>query len=59
MIVVAAVAGFTKAEAERIWLPFVPLACVAAASVLRSDRTVIGLLVAQGVAVSLLFQTIW
>ncbi len=34
VILVAAVAGFTKAEVERIWLPFVPLACVAAATVL-------------------------
>ncbi len=28
--------GFTKAETERIWLPFVPLACVAAAAVTPS-----------------------
>ena len=33
-MVVSAVLGLTKAETERIWLPFVPLACVAAAAVL-------------------------
>ena len=33
VVVVSALAGFTKAETERIWLPFVPLACVAAAAV--------------------------
>ncbi len=61
VIVIAAVAGFTKAEVERIWLPFVPFACVAAATVLPVARTrVIAVaLVAQGLAVSLLFQTIW
>ena len=31
VVIVAAVAGFTKAETERIWLFLVPLACVAAA----------------------------
>lgn len=61
VIVVAAVAGFTKAEVERIWLPFVPLACVAAATVLPVERTrvIAATLVAQGLLVSLLFQTIW
>ena len=61
VILVAALAGFTKAETERIWLPFVPLACVAAAAVLPLERTrlIAGALVAQGLAVSLLFQTIW
>ena len=32
IVVVSAVAGFTKAETERIWLPYVPLACAAAAA---------------------------
>ena len=31
VIVIASIGGFTKAETERIWLSFVPLACVAAA----------------------------
>ncbi|MFZ0043966.1 MAG: hypothetical protein WAK93_21835 [Solirubrobacteraceae bacterium] len=60
MIVLAAVAGFTKAETERIWLPFVPLACVAAASVpLRRVRPVLLALAGQAVVVELLFNTVW
>lgn len=61
VILVAAVAGFTKAEVERIWLSFVPLACVGAAAVLPVARTraIAATLVAQAVVVSLLFQTIW
>ena len=61
VIGVASVAGFTKAETERIWLPFVPLACVAAAAVLGPLRLrlVAAFLAAQAVVVVLLFQTIW
>ncbi len=61
VIGVASVAGFTKAETERIWLPFVPLACVAAAAVLEPARLrlVAPLLAAQAVVLVLLFQTIW
>ena len=61
VIGVASVAGFTKAETERIWLPFVPLACVAAAAVIeaRRIRLIAPLLAAQAVVVVLLFQTIW
>jgi hypothetical protein len=61
VIVVAALAGFTKAEVERIWLFFVPLACVAAATVIPAGRlrTVLVALAAQALAVELLFQTIW
>ena len=39
VVVVAAVAGFTKAETERIWLFLVPLACVAAAPAIAPRRT--------------------
>ena len=58
---VASVAGFTKAETERIWLPFVPLACVAAAEVLGPARlkATAAFLMVQAVVVVLLFQTIW
>ena len=61
VIVGAAILGFTKAETERIWLPFVPLACVAAAATidLRSVRPVLLALAAQALAVELLFYTIW
>lgn len=61
VVLVAAVAGFTKAETERIWLPFVPLACVAAAEVLGPVRVraIAALLAAQSLVLVLLFQTIW
>lgn len=61
VIAIASVAGFTKAETERIWLPFVPLACVAAAEVLRPAqvRWIAPLMLAQAFVVALLFQTIW
>lgn len=61
VVIAAAVLGFTKAETERIWLPFVPLACVAAASTLsaRSLRTLLWALVVQSLAIELLFDTTW
>jgi hypothetical protein len=61
VILVASVLGLTKAETERIWLPFVPLACVAAAALLRPQQLgpVLWMLVAQALAVELLFDTIW
>jgi hypothetical protein len=61
VLVAAAAGGFTKAETERIWLFFVPLACVAAAPVLagRPPARVLALLVAQALAVQALFATVW
>jgi hypothetical protein len=61
VVAAAAVAGFTKAETERIWLFLVPLACVAAASALPSRRLapVLALLACQALAVELLLGTIW
>ena len=61
VMVVSAVGGFTKAETERIWLMYVPLACVAAAAVLpaRRLRLVLALLALQTLAVELLFGTVW
>ena len=61
VIVVASVAGFTKAETERIWLFMVPLACVAAAEVLpeRRLRIVLALLAVQTLATELLLGTVW
>jgi hypothetical protein len=58
---VAAVAGFTKAETERIWLFLVPLACVAAAPAIAARRrtAVVAALVAQALAIEVLFDTIW
>jgi methylthioxylose transferase len=66
IVAVASVMGFTKAETERIWLPFVPLACVAAALALPTAavgngrlRLLLGGLAAQALAVELLFFTVW
>ena len=61
VIAVAALAGFTKAEVERIWLPFVPLACVAAAAALplARPRLLVGALAVQALLTTLLFETIW
>jgi hypothetical protein len=61
IVALSAVLGLTKAETERIWLPFVPLACVAAAALLPARRlpTVLWLLLAQALAVQLLFDTVW
>jgi hypothetical protein len=58
---VAALIGVTKAETERIWLPFVPLACVGAAAALPSARLrpVLASLAVQALAVELLFFTVW
>ena len=61
IVLVSAAIGLTKAETERIWLPLVPLACVAAAMVLPARRVpvVLWLLVAQALAGQLLFDTVW
>lgn len=61
LIVAAAVIGVTKAETERIWLPFDPLACAAAAVAVptRWLRPLLGLLTVQALAVELLFFTVW
>jgi methylthioxylose transferase len=61
IVVAAAVAGLTKAETERIWLFLVPLACLAAASVLpaRRVRLVLGALAFQALATEVLFDTVW
>ncbi len=61
VLAVAAVIGFTKAETERIWLFFTPLACLAAAPVLaeRRLRLVLALLAVQALAIELTFDTVW
>jgi hypothetical protein len=61
LVIVAALVGVTKAETERIWLPFVPLACVAAAAAVPASRLrpVILVLSAQALAIELIFFTIW
>jgi hypothetical protein len=61
VLAIAAIAGFTKAETERIWLCLAPLVCLAAASALqeRHLRPVIALLGAQALAWELLWNTVW
>jgi hypothetical protein len=61
LVLAASVLGFTKAETERVWLPFVPLACVAAAATLRTARLrpVLAFLAVQALAVEIVFFTIW
>lgn len=61
VVFASSVLGLTKAETERIWLPLVPLACVAAAAVLPQRRLslVLWLLVVQALAIQQLFDTVW
>jgi methylthioxylose transferase len=61
VVAIAAFGGFSKAETERIWLFLVPLACVAAAPAIAARRLtgVAALLLAQALAVEVLFDTIW
>jgi hypothetical protein len=61
VLVIAAALGFTKAETERIWLPFAPLACVAAAGVLpiARVRAVLAFLAVQVIVVQVVFDTVW
>lgn len=60
IVVVSAVLGVSKAETERIWLPYVPLACVAAASTApRHLYRILAALAVQALLVELLFDTIW
>ncbi|WP_445152133.1 hypothetical protein [Baekduia sp. Peel2402] len=61
VVAIASLLAFTKAETERIWLPFVPLACAAAATAIppRRLRLVLLALAAQALVTQLLFETVW
>jgi hypothetical protein len=61
VLAVAALAGFTKAETERIWLFLVPFACTAAAPLLRDRRVapLLAVLLAQALTIETLFATVW
>ncbi len=61
LVLVSSLLGFTKAETERIWLPFVPLACVAAAAATPSWRLrpLLGALAGQALVIELLCFTVW
>jgi len=60
VILISAVSGFTKAETERIWLPYVPLACAAAAAtpIVRLRAALVAMALAA-VVVKVLFGTVW
>jgi methylthioxylose transferase len=62
VLLVAAIAGFTKAETERIWLFLAPLACIAAAPALAGEwrpALTLALLAAQALIVEAFFATVW
>jgi methylthioxylose transferase len=61
VVAIAAALGFTKGETERIWLPFVPLACAGAAALVPPGRLrpVLALLAVQALATEVAFSTIW
>jgi hypothetical protein len=61
VIVIASVAGFTKAETERIWLSFLPLACLAAATVMprRWVAPALAVMVAQAYLTQMFVYTVW
>jgi hypothetical protein len=58
-IVISAVAGFTKAETERIWLFLAPLVCLAAAPTVRRHRALVAALAAQALIYGALMDTVW
>jgi methylthioxylose transferase len=59
VLAVAAVAGFTKAETERIWLFFAPFVCLAAAASALPLRPVLAALAVQALAYELVVDTLW
>ncbi len=61
IIVASVLVGVTKAETERIWQFMVPLAAVAAATLVPVRRVplILGVLLAQALASSVLLETIW
>ena len=60
IVVISAVAGFTKAETERIWLPYVPLACAAAAATpITRLRPCLVAMALMAVVITVLFGTTW
>ncbi len=60
VVAISALAGFTKGETERIWLPYVPLACVCAAALpVRRLGLILGALALQAVVIEVLFGTVW
>ncbi len=61
MIAISVIAGYTKAETERIWLFLVPFACLAAARSLPARRLPAVLIgaTAQAVLIEIFLFTKW
>jgi methylthioxylose transferase len=59
VIAIAALAGFTKAETERIWLFLAPLVCLAAAPLVRHHRALAAALAVQALVYGALMDTVW
>lgn len=61
VIAIATIGGFSKAETERIWLIFVPLAAAAAAPYLRAGRVraLVAALLGQALVMQILMDTVW
>jgi hypothetical protein len=59
IVAVSSVAGFTKAETERIWLFLAPFVCLAAAPLIRRHRVFAAALAVQALGYQLLFDTVW
>jgi hypothetical protein len=59
VIAIATLAGFTKAETERIWLFLAPIVCLAAAPLVRRHRTLAAVLAVQALAYGALMNTVW
>ncbi len=60
-ILLTVIVGYTKAETERIWIFFLPMACLAAARALpeRHLRVVLLALAAQAIAIEVIYRTMW
>ena len=59
VIAISTLAGFTKAETERIWLFLAPLMCLAAAPLVRRHRALAAALAVQALAYGALMNTVW
>lgn len=61
IVVTSSILGLTKGETERIWLPYAPFACIAAAGTLPRNRLIpiLWALTGQALLFELAFNTIW
>jgi methylthioxylose transferase len=60
IVLISAIAGFTKAETERIWLPYVPMACAAAAATpIARLRPWLVAMALVAIVITVVFNTVW